>query len=156
MDGSSSHCLGERKQDYRQEKEMPKSKIAFREGLTNSCGKKRCEKQRRKRKIYPFQCKEIEKYNRMGKTQFSPVQSLSCVRLFATSWSTALQASLSITNSQSPPKPVSIETVMPSDISSSVIPLSFCLKSFPASGSFQMSPLFPSGGQSRDLFWRDL
>ena len=33
-------------------------------------------------------------------------------------------------------------------ISSSVVPFSSCLQSFPASGSFQMSPLFASGGQS--------
>ena len=33
-------------------------------------------------------------------------------------------------------------------ISSSVFPFSFCLQSFPASGSFQMSQFFPSGGQS--------
>ena len=46
---------------------------------------------------------------------FSSVQSLSSVRLFATPWTTARQASLSITNSQSPPKPMSIELVMPSD-----------------------------------------
>ena len=42
------------------------------------------------------------------------VQSLSCVRLFVTPWTAAHQASLSITNSQSPPKPMSIESVMPS------------------------------------------
>ena len=36
-----------------------------------------------------------------------------CVWLFATPWTTAHQASLSITNSQSPPKPMSIESVMP-------------------------------------------
>ena len=43
------------------------------------------------------------------------VQLLSCVQLFVT-WSTAArQASLSITNSQSPPKPMSIESVMPSN-----------------------------------------
>ena len=46
--------------------------------------------------------------------QFSSVQSLSCVRLFATPWSTAHQASLSITNSRSSPKLMSIELVMPS------------------------------------------
>ena len=45
---------------------------------------------------------------------FSSVQSLSCVRLFATSWTTARQASLSITNCRSLPKPMSIESVMPS------------------------------------------
>ena len=47
--------------------------------------------------------------------QFSSVQSLSCVQLFATPWTAARQASLSITNSQSPPKPMSIELVMPSN-----------------------------------------
>ena len=47
--------------------------------------------------------------------QFSSVQSLSCVQLFVTPWTAARQASLSITNSQSPPKPTSIETVMPSN-----------------------------------------
>ena len=46
--------------------------------------------------------------------QFSSVQSLSRVRLFATPWTAARQASLSITNSQSPRKPMSIEWVMPS------------------------------------------
>ena len=40
-------------------------------------------------------------------------QSLSCVWLFATPWIAACQASLSITNSQSPPKPMSIVSVMP-------------------------------------------
>ena len=47
--------------------------------------------------------------------QFSSVQSLSHVRLFATPWTAAPQASLSITNSRSPPKPMSIESVMPSN-----------------------------------------
>ena len=42
------------------------------------------------------------------------VQSLGRVRLFATPWTAARQASLSITNFWSPPKPMSIESVMPS------------------------------------------
>ena len=46
---------------------------------------------------------------------FSSVQSLSRVRLLATPWTAAHQASLSITNSQNPPKPMSIESVMPSN-----------------------------------------
>ena len=46
---------------------------------------------------------------------FSSAQSLSHVRLFATPWTAARQASLSITNSQSSPKPMSIESVMPSN-----------------------------------------
>ena len=45
---------------------------------------------------------------------FSSVQLLSHVRLFATPWTAACQASLSITNSQSPPKLMSIVLVMPS------------------------------------------
>ena len=40
------------------------------------------------------------------------IQSLSRVQLFAVPWTTACKASLSITNSQSPPKPMSIESVM--------------------------------------------
>ena len=47
--------------------------------------------------------------------QFSSVQSLSCVRLFVTPWTAACQASLSITNSQSLLKLMSIESVMPSN-----------------------------------------
>ena len=47
--------------------------------------------------------------------QFSSVQSLSRVRLFPTPWTAARQASLSITNSWSLPKPMSIESVMPSN-----------------------------------------
>ena len=46
---------------------------------------------------------------------FSSVQSLSHVQLFATLWTAACQASLSISNSQSPLKPMSIESVMPSN-----------------------------------------
>ena len=45
----------------------------------------------------------------------SSVQLLSHVRLFATPWTAACQASLSITNCWSPPKPMSIESVMPSN-----------------------------------------
>ena len=47
--------------------------------------------------------------------QFSTVQSLSRVWLFVTPWIAARQDSLSITNSRSPPKPMSIELVMPSN-----------------------------------------
>ena len=47
--------------------------------------------------------------------QFSSVQSLSCVLLFVTPWTAACQASLSITNSQSLLKLMSIELVMASN-----------------------------------------
>ena len=50
----------------------------------------------------------------MLKNYFSSVQSLSCVQHFATPWTAGCQASLSITNSQSLPKLMSIESVMPS------------------------------------------
>ena len=50
----------------------------------------------------------------MASLQFSSVQSLSHIRLFATTWITACQASLSITNSRSSPKLMCIELVMPS------------------------------------------
>ena len=46
---------------------------------------------------------------------FSSIQSLSRVRLFATPWTAAHQASLSITNSQSLPTPMSIKSMMPSN-----------------------------------------
>ena len=49
----------------------------------------------------------------LGSVQFSSVQSLSPVRLFATPWISAHQASLSITNSWSSPRLTSIESVMP-------------------------------------------
>ena len=80
---------------------------------------------------------------------FSSVQSLSHIWLFATPWTAAHQASLSITNSQSLLKLMSIESVMPHlTISSSVVPFSSCPQSFPASESFQVSQFFTSGGQS--------
>ena len=48
-------------------------------------------------------------------SQFSLVQSLSCVRLFVTPWMAARQASLSITNSRSLLTLMSIKLVMPSN-----------------------------------------
>ena len=80
--------------------------------------------------------------------QFSSVQSLSRVWLFATPWIAAHQASLSITNSRSSLRLTSIESVMPSSHSSSVVPFSSCPQSLPASESFPMSQLFAWGGQS--------
>ena len=47
--------------------------------------------------------------------RFSSLQSLSRVRLFATPWTAARQASLSITNSRGLPKLMSVESVMPSN-----------------------------------------
>ena len=71
------------------------------------------------------------------------VQSLNCVRLFVTPWTATCQASLSFTTSQNLFKFLFILT-----ISSSAALSSFFLQSFPTSGSFLMSRLFTSGGQS--------
>ena len=68
------------------------------------------------------------------------------MRLFATQWIAAHQASLSITAPKFNPCPLSQWCHRTS--SSSVYSFSSCLQSFPASGSFQMSQLFTSCGQS--------
>ena len=79
--------------------------------------------------------------------QFSSVQALSCVLLFANPWIRAHQATLSITNSRTLLKLMSIESVMPSGH------LIFChpllLSPIPPSiRVFSVSQLFASGGQS--------
>ena len=73
-------------------------------------------------------------------------QSLTRVQLFATPWTAACQASLPITNSQSLLKLMSIELVMPYNHLILCRPLPFHPQSFPASGSFQMTQFFASGG----------
>ena len=80
---------------------------------------------------------------------FSPVQfqSLSGVQCFATPWTATCQASLSITNSRSLLKLMPIELVMPSIHLILCCPLLLLPSIFPASGSFQMSWVFTSGGQ---------
>ena len=80
--------------------------------------------------------------------QFTSVQSLSHVQLFVTPWTQ---------QHTRPPCPSPTPRVYSNScplsqwchptISSSVIPFSSHLQSFPASGSFQMSQLFASGGQ---------
>ena len=80
--------------------------------------------------------------------QFNSVQLISHVWLFVTPWTAACQASLSITNSRSLLKLMSIEPVIPSNHLISVLPFSFHPQSFPALGSSQMSQFFTSGGQS--------
>ena len=81
--------------------------------------------------------------------QFSSVQLLNRVRLFATPWIAALQASLSITNSQSSPKLMSIESVMPSHPLSSHSPpalaiVSSCVEQLP----LKTGPVFSPSPQS--------
>ena len=76
------------------------------------------------------------------------IQSLSHVWLFATSWTAACQAFLPITISQSLFKHVSIESVMASNHCVPRHPLFLLPSYFPKSGTFPMSWLFASGGQS--------
>ena len=76
------------------------------------------------------------------------LQSLSRIWLFPMPWTAEHQASLSFTISQSLLKFMSIESMMPSTISSSITPFSSCPQSFSASGSFPVSWFFASGGES--------
>ena len=79
---------------------------------------------------------------------FSSVQSLSHVQLFVTQWNAARQASLSIINSQSLLKLMSIDSVMPSNYLILCRTFSSRPQSFPISGSFPISQFFASSGQS--------
>ena len=82
------------------------------------------------------------------KKKCNSFQLFSHVWFFETSWTGALQASLSITNSRSLLKLMSIESVMPPNHLILCHPFSPHLQSFPASESFQMSQLFRSSGQN--------
>ena len=79
---------------------------------------------------------------------FVVVQLLSRVQISVTPWTAAHQASLSFTIPWSLLKLISINLWCHPTILSSVTPFSSCPQSFPASGSFPMSQLFTSGGQS--------
>ena len=76
------------------------------------------------------------------------VQSLSCVRLFATLWIAARQPSLSFTISWILLKLMSIELVMASNHLIICCPFLLLSSIFPASGSFPLSQFFTSGGHS--------
>ena len=78
---------------------------------------------------------------------FVVVQLLSSIRLFATPWTRACQASLSFPISQSSNSFTLSQWCHPT-ILFSVVSFSSCLQSFPASQSLPMSRLFASGGQS--------
>ena len=78
----------------------------------------------------------------------SSVQSLSCVRLFVTPWITARQASLSITNSRSLLKLISIESIMPSSHLILCHPLLLLPPIPPSIRVFSNESTLPWGGQS--------
>ena len=91
-----------------------------------------------------FPLSEITRYC----NTFSSVQLLSQVRLFATPWTAACQASLFITSSWSLLKLMSIESVMPSNHLILCCPFPLLPSIFSALGSFPMNQFFASGGQS--------
>ena len=70
---------------------------------------------------------------------------LSLVQLFATPWTAASQASLSINNSQSSPRPMSIESVMPSNHLNLCHPLLFLPSIFPSIRVFSNESALPIG-----------
>ena len=76
------------------------------------------------------------------------VHSPSRVQLSVTPWTATCQASLSFTVSWSLLRFITNESVMLSNHLVLCCPFSFCLQSFPASGSFPVNWLFASGGQS--------
>ena len=97
--------------------------------------------------VFPKLCpEETGLYFLLLNSQFSSVQSLSRVWLFVTPWTVASQASLSIPNS------CPLSRWCHPTISSSVVPFSSHLQSFPASESFPTSQFFTSGGQSIGVF----
>ena len=100
------------------------------------------EKKRQKKKY--FWKDEFATVNQ----EFSSGQSLSRVRLFATPWTAARQAFMFSTISRSLFNSCPLSQWCHPVIWSSTIPFSSCPQSFPASGSFPMSQLFLSGGQS--------
>ena len=87
----------------------------------------------------PLTNKWIQKfwYIYKGNIQFSSVQSLSCVQLFVTPWTTTCQASLSVTNSWSLLKLMSIELVMPSNHLILCLPLLLSPSIFPSISLFK-------------------
>ena len=96
-----------------------------------------------------IQCFIEQKYS----VQFSlPVVSDS----WQPPWTAACQASLSIASSQFSQTHVPLSRWCLPTISSSVVPFSSCLQSFPASGSFQMSQFFASSGQSIIIYLKFL
>ena len=76
------------------------------------------------------------------------LQLLSHVWLFATPWTAARQASLSITSSRGCSNSCPLSQWCHAITPSSVVPFSFCLQSSPSSRSVLMSQFFTSGGQS--------
>ena len=90
--------------------------------------------------LYPFLCRWTLKF--LPYLQFVSVQSLNRVWLYVTPWTSACQASLSITNSQSLLKFTSIESVMPSKHLILCCPLLLLPSIFPSISVFSNESVF--------------
>ena len=91
----------------------------------------------------------VDRFFTTRATQFSSVQSLSCVWLFVTPWTAArLRPPCPSLTPEVHPNPCPLSRWCHPTISSSVVPFSSCPQSFPASGSFPVRQLFAWGGQS--------
>ena len=108
--------------------------------------------------LYYWATREAQSHGYWPQTQKFAIPSekqnhLSSVTAWplVTTWTAVHQASLSITNSRSLLKLMSMSGWCHPTILSSVVPFSSCLQSFPASGSFSMSQFFASGGQSIEV-----
>ena len=86
-------------------------------------------------------------YNNYTNQAYS-VQSLSCVRLFATPWTAASRPPCPSPTPGVYSNSYSLSRWCHPTVSSSVVPFSSHLQSFPTTGSFQMSQFFTSAGQS--------
>ena len=119
--------------------------VSFVYFLLKKCLIKNCQK-KKKKNCHTCGTAEIAPLKAsVTSMKFSSVASNS----FVTPWTAACQASLSITNSQSLHKLISIEWVMPSNHLIMSSPSFFsCFQSFLASGSFQMSQFFTSSNQT--------
>ena len=93
-----------------------------------------------RRTTYPCSSVDVPKHSSCS------VQLLNRVLIFVTLWTTACQASLSI-SPRVHPNLCPLSRWCHPTISSSVVPFSSCPQSFPASGNFPVSQLFTSGGQ---------
>ena len=101
-----------------------------------------------KRELRWTKSAELDKAKPCWVSSTAQLSLSSHVQLFATPWTAVHQASLSITNSQSLLKLMSIKSVMPSNYLILCRPLLLLPSIFPAARSFPMSQFFASGGQS--------
>ena len=114
--------------------------------------KKKNKKQKNKKQHLklPFKSNYMNKIENgwLRQNNYQSVQSLSRVQLFATPWTAACQTFLSITNSGSLLKLMSIESVIPTNHLILCQPLLLLPSIFPSIRSFPISQFFASGGQS--------